>query len=359
MKVAVFTFWNSGRNYGQVLQAYALLQLLRDRGLDAFLVNYVRVGGEIRVSKILLRRCKELLRCVLKGDALSEWRFWKFRRKQLRTSGKTYYAFSELARTPPDADIYVCGSDQVWNWNFQTPPDAFLLNFGSDAVKRYSYAASFGQSHIDQSLSQKYENAFQRFDGVSVRERDGVELCKSVGYPNAVWVPDPTLMLAAERWTQLLGIERNKKSHVFVYTLGNSPIDSREEYIRFVKSRGKVLHVSANGDSSGNVKPGVEKWVELLSNASFVLTNSFHGMVFSIVFRVNFVVIPNTGGARGMNGRIESLCERLSLRNRIMEAFDEKKLVGLFHESIDWISVDKKLADWRKDGETFLNKIGE
>lgn len=222
MKIGIITYWGAQTNYGQVLQCYALQNFLRMKGHDVFVIRYNREKDILptdilkKISKIFnplfivsyfLRRLEQK---KIDKDIYSHNRgFDDFRKKYIIQSSKEYESFLELRNNPPEADLYITGSDQVWNyWNipikrYKNVVHAFFLDFGGSNIKRISYAASWGITNLPQDYKKEIQPLIKRFDYISVREKSGIALCKQCGRENAEWVCDPTLLLCANEYRNL------------------------------------------------------------------------------------------------------------------------------------------------------------
>ncbi|MEH6305213.1 polysaccharide pyruvyl transferase family protein [Olivibacter sp. CPCC 100613] len=379
MRIGIMTFWESQDNYGQQLQAFALQTFLRQLGHDAFLIKYHR-HGSVPPRKTLLQRIVQFnpiksakariahskLRKFSAFEQAHPRHFNSFKDNRLVFGDRLYTSLDELMTFPPKADAYICGSDQIWNNTFSVSCEPYLLGFGDLKTKRIAYAASFGQKVLSADTLRLFRRYLPKFDAVSVREKSGLTLCKKIGYTNAIWVPDPTLLFDKSHWTSLLKndkeFDRKKNTQLFLYTLGNSKINHREQIIHYLKNKEAVdtLHVSANRDMSGDYFPRVEEWVHAISQSDYLVTNSFHGAVFSILFNKNFIVLPNTGVATGMNERVLSLLEKLNLTEHLLWQFDPQRIDFLLQKKIPWAKINADIASWREDARQFLKSaLGE
>ncbi|WP_028298770.1 polysaccharide pyruvyl transferase family protein [Olivibacter sitiensis] len=365
------TFWESKNNYGQILQLFALQQYLKKLGHDPFLIRFKRVPPNDTRTLIQKIRDEGLLRLILqkleapkrkKSIELDKLRHFRaFKAENIVFGKKDYRNLAELRADPPKADVYIVGSDQVWNNKFSVSAEPFLLGFGDDRIKRISYAASFGQSVIDEETQLLFKKYLPAFKAISVREKSGVDICNHMGVA-AEWLPDPTLLFEAREWEDMLCLNMpnniNQKS-IFAYTLGNSKIKDLDKFVGFLrrKSGYKLIRAGANSDFSGDCYPTIPEWVAHIKQADFVLTTSFHGMVFCIIYNTNFVILPNTGKALGMNERIVSLLAKLGLQDHIMDKYSHEKLNGLFTKKVNWGYVNEQLSNWRIEANEFLMRL--
>lgn len=364
MKLAIITL-PLHTNYGGLLQAYALQTVLERMGHQVDVVNIKQFSFGLniplrRVVKRLRSRYLEHENCYV---------FYERKMKQLAPVIRqhtdrfihTYihtrdmYALTSIRRN--DYDGFVVGSDQVWRPVFFPQIGRAYLDFTARwNVLRVAYAASFGvddAEYSDREIRQ-CRDAISRFNGVSVRECSGVELCKQYFSVEPEWVLDPTMLLERVDYERIIADTKAPDSagDYFYYILDETEA-ARQFSESLAASQGMTLfRLNA---FSGNkivpvterIQPPVESWLKAFSDAKLVVTDSFHACVFSILFHKPFYVLPNQG--RGMS-RIESLLKVFGLEHRLLLQFeinDEQK-------AIDWGKVDRQLETWRKKSQQFL-----
>lgn len=366
------TFWESQNNYGQLLQAFALQTYLKQKGHDVFFIRFYRIPSSKKKSALSRLKFKVILylndhfnlnlELTKAGSPEPDRGFTPFKKQHLKFSPRSYTSLAELQQHPPQADAYICGSDQVWNNTFKVPAEPFFLPFGEASTKRIAYAASIGQKEISPETAQLFKRQLAHFNAVSVREKSSLSICIGAGYKNPVWVPDPTLLFTKQDWLRLLPVPAGNfkpgSKKVFVYTLGNSAIRDKEAYLDYIRAMPGVdmQHASANGDNSGNCFPSIPQWLGLISESDFIMTNSFHGMVFCIIFNKKFIILPNTGAKEGMNERITSLISKFNLEHHMMFGFEKAKMDELMSKETDWDFVNAQIADWRHVAYEFLDE---
>jgi len=342
MKIGIMTFWWSEDNYGQLLQCYALQKYLRDAGHDAYLIRYdyrqdVRTPALIKLLKglnpyLLLRYLNHKMKSrKLQEEARIHNRgFDDFRNKYLKQSEALYACYDQLEENPPQADCYIVGSDQVWNFSlygsfFQRKiplVHAYMLDFGAETTKRMSYAASWSMDSLSSKLIAEIRPLLQRFSYVSVREEQGLELCRQCGYEDAELVCDPTVLLEAEEYRNLYrseGVQPPQYKYLLLYMLNNQCDFDIQRVYDFASERGlEVVYVTGNGvlDKREKRFATIPEWLSLVDNAEYVVTNSFHCCVFSSLFGTKFGVVRLKGKFAGMNTRLESLFKQLELEPR-------------------------------------------
>lgn len=353
------TFWWSEDNYGQLLQCYALQKYLRNAGHDAYIIRYnscndyiksplwrniIKAFNPVKLYKYLLSKKQKKNELLEKRN--SPRGFENFRNKYIIQSEKIYYTYKELAENPPEADIYIVGSDQVWN-TFGAPIDivinpikAYLLDFGDPSIKHIAYAASFGNEMIDDDSIRLFTPLLKKFNYISVREKSGINICKKCGIDNAEWVPDPTMLLDADLYRSIYKnelIKKTDKPYCFLYYLGNKCDFSIQSIYDWAKSKNiEVIYVkgNSNNDKFKKIYMTIPEWIYLLEHSEYVITNSFHCSVFSLLFQKKFCVIPREGKEKGMNSRFNSLFELLQIDERFIDSD-----FSVLDKDINWQSV--------------------
>ena len=344
-KIGIVTYWESNDNYGQQLQCWALQYYLRSQGYNAFLIRqYVWPP----MSKTLIKRIKSWIKNIIANilyithlayvpfiakyfkfclnKETCRRRFPLFRRKHLKMT-KIYDHPHKLVQNPPQADVYITGSDQVWNYSMpEEPLSNFFLQFGEDSVKRISYAPSIGHANIPDSLTEKLSDYLSRFSAISVRESSAVSLVEKLGY-HATSVLDPTMLLCADDYLKLAKNEKGKKS-VFIYSMNyESRDDIPFDAIRQFATNHELPIIVTPGSGYTQAKELFEEvkysyatipqWITHIANAELVVTASFHGVVFAILFHRSFIYTPLKGQHASANNRVLDLLHELGLSTQI------------------------------------------
>ena len=329
MKIGIVTFYKTQDNYGEVLQHYALKTFLNMLSHEVFLLRYNR-SYKRNIVKFLYnvvtsptKYLIEIKRRYRSKKYLSKMRshprgFDEFRNKYFCLTEKVYEQ-EELSKKFPYADAYICGSDQIWanaNW-------VNYLGFVPKGIKKMAYAPSFGGLKFSKAERQVLANYIKNFDVVALREQSGVDLCNELGRMDATLVPDPTFLLSDTDYGKIMDNDVVPEKYLFLYLLGNKTEIDMDSVYSFAEQKGlKVIYVASQGliDKYEKVYPSVEKWMNLLKHAEYVLTNSFHGMAFSIIFNKKFMVVPLSGIHKRMNDRIDTALFKYGLQDRIFQS---------------------------------------
>lgn len=327
MKAGILTI-HAAHNYGAMLQAYALKKAVDKLGHKAHIIDFCPKSLCKRNRKVnwtsSLRQWAKNFVFMLHG---MEWkrrydRYEQFK-NQLFGLTERYESALALEQTPPDFDVYVTGSDQVWNAERGINP-VWLLDFVKSGHK-VAYAPSFGTGSIDPRYWDVFRKYLPLYDALSCRESRGVEMIREMTGLNAEHVLDPTLLLSAEEWGQVSVPPTVKRPYLLVYCMEESP-----EFMKLVPKvadRTGLPVVVISGSALNQFKcasrvirdAGPAEFLGLFQHAAMICTNSFHGTAFAINFRRNFFSIPHTT----RNSRLSSLLKLTGLERRQLTRADE------------------------------------
>lgn len=351
MKIGIVTqpLYN---NYGGLLQNYALQQVLKRMGHEPKTIDFVY---RLSFTRYILSTCKQILLAVLKFQcpqikpyvAIPTFRkpiMAKFVDEHINTT-KIVHSYTQKILQEEHFDAIITGSDQVWRPIFNCSVEDMFLKFVPNSIRKIAYAASFGVDSWEYNEEQTLRCAklAKRLDAISVRESSGVALCKDYLGVNATCVLDPTILAGVEAYKPLLQ-ENMEGDYLFAYILDITP-EKREYVENFAKSKGvKVIIQSADQ----NATLSVVEWLTMIANASMVITDSFHGTVFSILFHTEFYSIVNI--SRG-GTRFASLLTLLGLEHRLGDVSQPQSSQS---SSIDWTHVDRVLGEQRTQSMNFL-----
>lgn len=369
MKIGILTFWKTEDNYGQLLQCYASQAYLQSLGHKTFLVcttngrDYNPTFKQQLMEKTrtayrllpypfyLMKRAIDSAFYTLTHGKLRKHTvdlgFEQFRQEHLHCT--KVYTLEELQNNPPEADAFVVGSDQIWN----TRDGIYYLSWTRDEVCKIAYAASFGGCDTlpDDATLAKW---LKRFDHVSVREQSGAIICANAGRKDAVCVADPTMLLTADDYLKIASREHPKDKYLFIYFLGTRTTINWKEIRAFAKQRGlKIVYVASQGqeDKFKHMQASIHQWISLIANAEYVITNSFHGTVFTLLFGKKFMTYPITGFAVRMNDRITTLLNPLGLGNHIYS-----DSIRTIEEDINYTEVHRIMQENGAKGRELLKE---
>lgn len=375
MKIAILT-QPLHDNYGGLLQAYALKETLKMLGHNPIIVNRHGAGSNPIRRELSKLKNKLLLRPVRLNQylnysqkALISERTLTFRTKYIPELSKPITTNKGMkSLLSQNIDAFVVGSDQCWRPRYSPCITNYFLDFIKEqkTIKRIAYAASFGTAEweFNKLQTQKCKNLISLFDAISVREDDGVTLVEDyLGRNDAIHVLDPTMLLDITNYNTITENEKTGKSkgNLKVYILDKTP--EKETFIQLTGSRLKLtpfevmpeLRLKRDIVSNENAKyfqyPCPSQWLKGFQDAEFVITDSFHGTVFSILYNKPFIALGNK--RRGMS-RFTSLLKMFGLENRLVLELDEKSITKIFDQKIDWRSVNATLLKEREKALLFL-----
>lgn len=367
MKIGIVTF-TFLTNYGCLLQAYALQTVLKRMGHD---VEHLQLPVEFPALHPTWKMPLVWSKRAIQKFFCGEYHIPIFTHpyKWIRKNTDEFIASHIQPRYLNEAewneglaneyDAIVFGSDQIWRPIYAYPIEKFFGAFlGPSNVKRISYAASFGTEDNEYSGNQQKACAglLKKFSAVSVREKSAVVICKERFGVGAKHVLDPTMLLSSEDYIPIFEQANTPISEgsLAIYVLDENPqIDA---FIRKQSSQKGLIPFRTNSKvENHNAKlserqqPPVERWLRSFHDAEFVITDSFHACVFSILFHKPFICIGNKN--RGMS-RFDSLLNMFGLENRLVDIND---IANYVEKEIDWEHVDSILAQKREEAFSFLN----
>ena len=348
-------------NHGASLQAYALQTYLSSLGHNVEIIDYKpdylsnhyklwSVSNPV-FDKPVVKQLYLLAKLPGRMIALRRKRkFDEFTQKYHHLTSKRYQSNEELKANPPKADVYIAGSDQIWNTLFQNGRDeAFYLDFVPKGTKRIAYAASFATKDVVEEYKPFVRRMLQGFDSISLRERISLPLLESLGRNDGVAVCDPVFLLSREQWNKILPTSSIEKKYLLVYDTERSN-KIRDIALSIAKERRlKIFNIS------GSRKSYVDKdfwasspidFVQLIRDAEFVVSNSFHATAFSLIFHREFCVVNRS---EAINERMLSLLEQYGLQDRLITDIAK----GLL-SSIDYSKVQPKIERDIDSSKLFL-----
>ena len=370
MRIGIVTF-SRAVNYGAMLQAYAMQTYLQHRGHQVEFIDCV-FEKKSNPQRIIISRRFPFL--ILRPFALRN-RSVVLEFGKRFTFTREYTSVEDLRQDPPGCDVYLVGSDQMWNWNY-FPMDDWLtvtfLDVFETQARRISYAVSFG-CRLTKELQERVSPWLERFEAISVREDVGVEWVKEICGKPSHWHCDPTLLFDGTFYLDSLECRVTNKARerfIFAFFLEGGNVAHFEGHLLpILKKRGigadKLSQTYQWKSWLGlfmdvrRRKP-VERWVDEISKASFVLTDSFHGTIFAVIFKRPFIAtLRNQQGYEDMECRVISLLGRLGLSERLVNIeTSEKDLERLVDTPINWDMAHERLAAWRKETDNYFQGLG-
>lgn len=373
MKVAILTFYYRIYNYGALLQSYALAKAVSLLGADCQQITYVRDRKGLflrklrRILQVPSRQRKVFFRAQLRR--ISRKFFKKKPSPFMVATKKAFNRFAEdIPHTPvvdresiktlvPDFDVFIVGSDQVWNPEFVSM--RYFFDFLPDGKKRASYAASIRIPRFEKKEGAVIKALVDKFDCVSVREKTGVGILQDIGVSKEIHVVlDPTMLLPPESWQEMLKEPEIRERYVFSYLIREASV--RKQIEEIARARGcKIVEIASPDAYSGPRGDlyvdldfvGPREFVGLIKNAECVFPDSFHGTALAVVFEKNFAVISGDE----TDDRKTTLLASLGLRDRVIPP--DGDLAAVVARPIDYRAVKEKLGVLQESSWNVLREI--
>ncbi len=350
-------------NYGSVLQTLATEKIFESLGCEVETIDYVRETAQLDTLLKIVRyggpgwkiKLKQIVLHLLpNSDSRRAEKLYAFRHKHLHLTKRKYLSDKELEEYTPEADIYCTGSDQTWNTEVQHGvPRAFFLHFAPEGKKRIAFSASFGISELPERDRVEVKELLSHYSAISVREASGKKILDDLGFHDSVQVLDPTLAADPELWFNLASPRIIEQDYILVYQL-----NSNAAFVKYVNEFARlkglhVVHVRLRKESIANCTfmpdCSPEDLLSLFKYSSYVITDSFHATVFSLLFHCNFVdIYPSK-----FPTRIESILKLTGLQSRHVTDFSRYDYTDT---PIDYEKVDAIFAAEREKTIDFLKK---
>ena len=353
-------------NYGSALQAWATQEILTELGYSPLIIDYI-FPNSLQRRQYKRKYLKDFLQWLLH---FSQGFPYNKKKKKFETFWhenfsltKEYPSIESIQNTPPQFDIFLVGSDQVWNHKNLKGDYTFFLDFDTSSSKCISYASSFAQSQINDLYKEKTKNLLKKFSAISVREYNGYKIIKDLLNKNSHICVDPTLLLQKNDYLKLA--QRStlefKKPYILVYILqyAYNPYPFATQFIRSVyhklgfdiicldfsaKQRLGIRNMIHLHDSVGP-----EDFIYLFMNASLVITTSFHGTAFALNFNIPFYSIINSESSS--DDRMLSLLRNCKAEDRAIFTNDSNYCIN---PNMNFETINARLSSMRKDSISYL-----
>lgn len=377
------------KNYGSQLQAYATQKYFDELNIDNETINISGISKEITLSKLKFYLRNITDQDMFKGRMNSVKRSLQRKLKkstfgnQIATRNRMFEAFGnqyfkvskpyaskdELSKACKDYSAIIVGSDQLWT-PANIDADYYTLTFVPDNIPKISYATSFGVTYLPEYQKEKAGNFLKRIDYISVREQTGQKIVEQLANRKCEVVCDPTLLFTAEQW---MDIQKNEtiidEKYIFCYFLGNNP--EQRAFVKKLKvaTGFKIVALLHNDEyiksdcEFADIAPydvGPGEFVNLIRNAEYIFTDSFHGSIFSILNRKLFFIFRRftKSNSASTNTRLDTLLSQLGLEERLLTANED--VPKCMQMQIDYDKVNEKLEVFRNESKQFiLNALEE
>ncbi len=368
-KIGIITF-HASHNCGSMMQAYALQKTLQKMNVENEIIDFQSFGQRdmyavVHTKKEWKNFIKNMLTLPYRKKLKEQWNSYEqYKKRIFKLSEKQYSTTEQLVTTNNLYSSFISGADQIWNITIRDYDDAYFLSFVDDNKKKNSYAPSFGAKRIEENTDnkRKYIDFLNDYNNLSIREKNGKKWIKELTGRDAKLVLDPTLLLQENDYLEIMEEVSVPNNYIFYYSPKyNNKIDKLVKQI--AKKYGKKVIVwnateyyvkreSKNGFIlPEKINPGV--YLYLIKHADLVITTSFHGSIFSTIYRKKFWTIKN-GAMFSTDDRVITLLQQIGFEDKLTEIeFDENKD---YFEDIDYSEYEIKLETLKNESMNYLKK---
>lgn len=362
MKIGILTFHNA-LNQGAVLQAYALQTYIEKLGHEVEFIDY-HPCHHYSLKKDFLAKSWAMMTYKWQNvyNGIKYTRRNNFS-KVLHISPTRYTSFQELKSNPPQYDLYICGSDQIWHFPKQLNP-VYLMDFLPNGAKMISYAASIGQNFPPPDTVPVLRLSLSRYKGLSLREDKAVDYMCSIfhGQREICQSVDPTLLLSSSEYDNISEHITINNEYIATYILSLMESGHYDVICKATDTLQAEIINLRNPDTCSVLKGYKNKivtpyqWLSYIKGAKAVICSSFHAVAFSLLFHKPFILIqPESLREKGGNLRVMSLLKPLGLCSHCIYNADESNVEQLLNEKIDWRKVDETIASMVESSKEYLN----
>lgn len=375
-RVGIITIYKNNKNYGGLLQAYALQHAINQLGYDSEVITYLQNGLSYKIRRLQNLGVKRAMEYV--GNRINT----KFacinseRKEGIQVRNQRLHEFEmsiphseftnddTIQEVAANYDVLVCGSDQIWNPGLWSP--VMFLDIPNCTKKRFSYAASVGRSQLTAAEKEYLRKHIGTLQSISVRENSAKELVAPLTEQNVATVLDPTLLLDRETWVAFASKPKNcPEKFVFSFFLGNNQMPKKtiKEYYKGELPIVTIPHLQTGFKKEDEQYSDIQlydigprEWVWLILNAECVFTDSFHGTAFSINLHRPFVCFGKgkQNDTHTINSRLLDLLDICGISERFIS--DSKHLEKVVGKPIDYKSVDDKMMGWKTTSLNYLKE---
>lgn len=350
MRIGILTFPGSP-SFGASLQMTALYYALKKEKVDVEIINYMNLYmlNKKHFSTSMLQRLKSSIANLLSRQGARE--FKKFEEEITLFPKAQVHDVKSLKKLSSRYDFVICGSDQVWNPLVTGFDLSYLFSFLENDYKKIAYAASFGLNDLPTECIEDYRRELKKFHRISVREERGQEIVKELVGQKCDLVIDPSMLLTRAEWERKIVPYENLPQHYIVKFIFNYNKEVEESIEELQKKTGLPI-LTIGGTFFSKFKNelftgaiGPQKWLYIIKNADYVVTDSFHGAAFSIIFEKNLFVSLKSS----TNSRLVTLCNNFGLNDRIVPN-------NSLNSVIDYTIVNEKMKKMREESLAFLRE---
>lgn len=345
-KIGIVTITNDGYNFGNRLQNYALQTVLKKMGFDVETLNRPIRGNQ----RLWWRDIKMVLHYLIpyrrKIEHLKAKRFFCWNTRYIKWS-KLVATNNALPSIAKEYDYFVAGSDQIWNPKFIWGKDPYMFLQFAKPEQRIAYAPSIGIDSIDKNDVSQYSQWWKEWRALSSREFEGAKIIGDLIDNDVPTLVDPTLLLTSEEWSKLTRDIQTPQKYIVVYMLGEVTKEYRDYLDRIASEKQCEIIDVMNDIRYAGCNPS--KFVALIQHADRVVADSYHAMVFAMIFHKPFTFVDRKGWGMNMNSRVKTLIDIFHISN--------SELLQISEFDIDWESFENLLGKEREKSIDYLKNV--
>lgn len=352
-KVGILTFHYSNNNFGAVVQAYAISQLIASLGHEPYIINFKRKekNADLKVKLFTFLQ------------TITGFRFSKFRKKHLPNILDEVKTEEDFVKLNQFLDVFTVGSDQVWrHWNDPKTLRRYFLDFVDENKPKIAVAASFGLETWNESerLTNEVKSLIEKFKAISVREESGIDICRQVFDTESVRILDPTMLIAQHKFHELADQSTlsNKNDQRYLAYMLLDDAEKTESFLKNLAKKNNLQFIKIKGKKIIR-KPelmwfnSIYNWLDYLRKSEFIVTDSFHCVVFSLIFRKKFICLANEN--RGVT-RLKNILTLIGEEKRFFTKLNQSAIEKRFMEEIDYEKVWSILDREKQTSLDFLKQ---
>ncbi len=352
-RIAIIT-WITYPNFGTYLQAYALQQYIKSLGYDC------KILDDSPYTKTFTNWKNKIFGFLTKKH--TAFNINKKKTAQLYSQFKKDYIQIDINSTDKEYleshyDIFVCGSDQIWNPLFLNDPRSKFYYADFTHKEKIAYAPSLGITTIPDTLKSQFATMISSFKSLSAREPQGKKILTELSNRNVAEVTDPTLLLDSKYWNSLLSLPiRHNEKYLLAYFLSPNPvyIEAAKTFAQTHGLKFKIFYTNESYyQSDGLITAGPIEFIENIRNAEFIFTDSFHGSIFAFLFKIQFITFKRFKSiGSGQNSRVENLLAMMQIPEHLIDENNIKNIYNL--PSIDFEQANIHLEPFINSSKQYL-----
>lgn len=348
LKIGIVTF-HRANNLGANLQAFALNKYICENIGDCEIIDYIP-NNQVDNRSFIRKSLSKIKKIVLFFQYINDMKFEKFRKRYYKLSNESYYGDSDIFFKGVQYDVLISGSDQILNTTLSGDSKSFYLAF-CEGKKKISYASSFGRENISNIEKNYIEEYLSKFNALSVREKSAADILKKQIDAESKLVLDPVFLMEKKDWRKYKAGINVPKKYIFVYAMEVS--SQLEQIVEITRKKLDIAVLVVYGGKGNKIKAkeikncGPSEFISYIENAELIITNSFHGTAFSVIFEKNFICVSHST----RNTRLENILNLCNFSERMIAP---NSIFDIENALINGGEALKKLSQYIQGSKEYL-----